>query len=113
MVKNQEIWLYILKRGNNLIFVIVIMVSFKLLNLFNEIFSYIYWTDLGSQHRVIRSRIDGHNRVIIASDLLSLEALSVDRVQNMVYFSYSSKVDVCDIHGYQRYYINYIIHYIF
>lgn len=64
--------------------------------------SYIYWTDLGSQHRVIRSRIDGRNRVIIASDLLSLEALTVDRVQNMVYFSYSSKVDVCDIHGYQR-----------
>uniref|UniRef100_A0A2S2P0K4 Low-density lipoprotein receptor-related protein 6 n=2 Tax=Schizaphis graminum TaxID=13262 RepID=A0A2S2P0K4_SCHGA len=63
---------------------------------------YIYWTDLGSQHRVIRSRIDGHNRVIIASDLLSLEALTVDRVQNMVYFSYSSKVDVCDLHGYQR-----------
>lgn len=64
--------------------------------------SYIYWTDLGSQHRVIRARIDGHNRVIIASDLLSLEALTVDRVQNMVYFSYSSKVEVCDIHGYQR-----------
>ncbi|VVC34410.1 Hypothetical protein CINCED_3A006647 [Cinara cedri] len=63
---------------------------------------YIYWTDLGSQHRVIRARIDGHSRVIIASDLLSLEALTVDRVQNMVYFSYSSKVDVCDIHGYQR-----------
>lgn len=67
-----------------------------------EMFSYIYWTDLGSKHRVIRSKIDGRHRVIIASDLLSLEALTVDRVQNMVYFSYSSKVDVCDLHGYQR-----------
>lgn len=67
-----------------------------------EISSFIYWTDLGSQHRVIRSRIDGNNRVIIASDLLSLEALTVDRLNNMVYFSYSSKVDVCDLHGYQR-----------
>ncbi|XP_050531547.1 low-density lipoprotein receptor-related protein 6 isoform X2 [Daktulosphaira vitifoliae] len=63
---------------------------------------FIYWTDLGSQHRVIRSRIDGQHRVIIASDLLSLESLTIDRVKNMVYFSYSSKIDVCDIHGYQR-----------
>lgn len=70
--------------------------------IFLDIASYIYWTDLGSQHRVIRSRIDGLGRVIIASDLLSLEALTVDRVDDMVYFSYSSKIDVCDLHGYQR-----------
>jgi len=102
MVKNREIWHCIPRKGNNsyLILVYICTITNAVSIFFTS--SFIYWTDLGSQHRVIRSRIDGHNRVIIASDLLSLEALAVDRVQNMVYFSYSSKIDVCDIHGYQR-----------
>lgn len=59
----------------------------------------LFWTDVGAQQAVFRSRIDGANRVLLRSKLDGVAALAVDPQLDLVFFAYGTRIDVIDIHG--------------
>lgn len=52
--------------------------------------------------RVVRARLDGTNITVLVKDLREVSALTVDPVDNRIFFSHDRQIDVCDMDGRQR-----------
>lgn len=72
-------------------------------NKINAFYRFLFWTDLGGSNKIYRSRLDGSEKLVIANDLKDLRAIAVDRASNLLFFSYSHQIDVCNIEGQRRY----------
>lgn len=59
----------------------------------------IFWTDVGSQQAIYRARIDGAERVKLASELDGVAAIAVDSQLDLLFYSYGKRIDVMDLDG--------------
>ncbi|XP_055856668.1 low-density lipoprotein receptor-related protein 6 [Episyrphus balteatus] len=59
----------------------------------------LFWTDVGSQQAIMRSRVDGAERVILAFKLEGVTALAVDQQTDMVFYAHGKRIDSMDING--------------
>jgi low density lipoprotein receptor-related protein 5/6 len=58
----------------------------------------IFWTDV-EQQAVFRSRLDGSERITLVHNLEGATAISVDPVQNLVFYAHGKRIDIVDING--------------
>lgn len=58
----------------------------------------LFWSDVETQS-IIAAKMDGSNRVTLATDLEGIFALTVDIISNNLYFYHAQRIDVMDIHG--------------
>uniref|UniRef100_A0A1B6BXD2 EGF-like domain-containing protein n=1 Tax=Clastoptera arizonana TaxID=38151 RepID=A0A1B6BXD2_9HEMI len=63
---------------------------------------FLFWTDVGLKPRVLRSRLDGQKRIIIAGEANAVSALTVDRVEDMVYWATKEAIHMADLTGKSR-----------
>lgn len=63
---------------------------------------FLFWTDLGTTHKIYRSRLDGSEKVLMANELKDLTAIAVDRVSNLLFFAHSYQIDMCNMEGQRR-----------
>lgn len=54
---------------------------------------------MGSKQAIIRSRIDGAERVVLAFKLEGVTALAVDQQIDMIYYAHGKRIDSMDING--------------
>lgn len=59
----------------------------------------LFWTDVGSQQAIFRSRIDGADRMTLAFKLDGVAAITVDSQLDLIFFAYGKQIDVMDING--------------
>lgn len=62
----------------------------------------LFWSDLNEKHNIVRCRVDGQKKLIIAGDLLHVTSVTVDTELNNVYFSYNGIVEMTDLNGNNR-----------
>uniref|UniRef100_A0A8D8WXU2 Low-density lipoprotein receptor-related protein 6 n=2 Tax=Cacopsylla melanoneura TaxID=428564 RepID=A0A8D8WXU2_9HEMI len=62
----------------------------------------LFWSDLNEKHNIVRCRIDGAKKLIIAGDLLHVTSVTVDTELHNVYFSYNGIVEMTDLNGNNR-----------
>lgn len=62
-----------------------------------------YWTDVGLKPRVMGSRLDGQKQFVVAVESETVTGLAVDRMDNMLYWSTSQKIQTSDLTGKDRY----------
>ncbi|KAI5724237.1 hypothetical protein M8J77_000155 [Diaphorina citri] len=62
----------------------------------------LFWSDLNEKHNIVRCRVDGQKKLIIAGDLLHVTSVTVDKELNNVYFSYNGVVEMTDLNGNNR-----------
>lgn len=62
----------------------------------------LFWTDVGSLQAVVRAKMDGSNRLVIASNLAGVTTLALDPISNLIFFAHSSKIEFMDINGKNR-----------
>nr|CAD7457230.1 unnamed protein product [Timema tahoe] len=58
-----------------------------------------FWTDVGSNPRILRALMDGQKRIVIASDLDMFAALAVDRVDDLLFWAHMKKLETSDLFG--------------
>lgn len=63
----------------------------------------LFWTDVGSQQAIIRARVDGAERVVLAFKLEGVTALAVDQQTDMIYYAHGKRIDSMDINGQNKY----------
>lgn len=63
----------------------------------------LFWTDVGSQQAIFRSRIDGADRKTLAFKLDGVTALAVDPELDLVFYAYGKQIDMMDINGENKY----------
>lgn len=63
----------------------------------------LFWTDVGSQQSIYRSRIDGADRLTLAFKLDGIAAIAIDQDLDLLFFAYNKRIDVMDIDGRNRY----------
>lgn len=61
----------------------------------------LFWTDMGRKMRVMQSKMDGKERVVIAADL-EPTGLAVDTVANVVYWAHGKLIERADFNGGNR-----------
>uniref|UniRef100_A0A1A9WIS8 EGF-like domain-containing protein n=1 Tax=Glossina brevipalpis TaxID=37001 RepID=A0A1A9WIS8_9MUSC len=59
----------------------------------------LFWTDVGSQQAIVRARVDGAERVVLAFKLEGVTALAVDQQSDMIYYAHGKRIDSMDING--------------
>lgn len=59
----------------------------------------LFWTDVGSQQSIYRSRIDGADRLTLAIKLDGIAAIAVDQDLDLLFFAYNKRIDVMDLDG--------------
>ena len=59
----------------------------------------LFWTDVGSQQAIFRSRIDGVDRQTLAFKLEGVADIAVDYQLDLVFYAYDNSIDVMDIDG--------------
>lgn len=59
----------------------------------------LFWTDVGSQQAIFGSRLDGADRVTLASKLDGVAAIAVDPQLNLIFFAHGKQIDVMDLNG--------------
>lgn len=62
----------------------------------------LFWTDVGSQQSIYRSRIDGQDRLILAVELDGIAAITLDQELGQLFFAYNKRIDVMDLDGRNR-----------
>ncbi|XP_076640079.1 low-density lipoprotein receptor-related protein 6 isoform X1 [Colletes latitarsis] len=62
----------------------------------------LFWTDVGRKVRVMRSKMDGEERVVIAIDLEQLTSIAVDAISNIVYWAHGNRIEYADFDGNNR-----------
>nr|CAD7443152.1 unnamed protein product [Timema bartmani] len=67
--------------------------------LFLLILKLMFWTDVGSNPRILRALMDGQKRIVIASDLDMFAALAVDRVDDLLFWAHMKKLETSDLFG--------------
>lgn len=63
----------------------------------------IFWSDVGSQQAIYRARIDGADRVKLASELDGVAAIAVDPQLDLLFYAYGKRIDVMDLDGRNKY----------
>lgn len=63
---------------------------------------YLFWTDVGVQQAVFRARLDGSERITLASKLEGVGALTVDHETNLIFYAHGKRIDVMDLNGKSR-----------
>nr|CAD7429275.1 unnamed protein product [Timema monikensis] len=58
-----------------------------------------FWTDVGSNPRILRALMDGQKRIVIASDLDMFAALAVDRVDDLLFWAHLKTLETSDLFG--------------
>lgn len=59
----------------------------------------LFWTDVGSQQAILRARVDGAEKTVLAFKLEGVTALAVDQVNDMVYYAHGKRIDAMDLNG--------------
>lgn len=59
----------------------------------------LFWTDVGSQQSIYRSRVDGADRLTLAIKLDGIAAIAVDQDLDLLFFAYNKRIDVMDLDG--------------
>lgn len=59
----------------------------------------IFWTDVGNQQAIYRARIDGSERVKLASELDGVATIAIDTQLDLLFFAYGKRIDVMDLDG--------------
>ncbi|XP_037945125.1 low-density lipoprotein receptor-related protein 6 [Teleopsis dalmanni] len=59
----------------------------------------LFWTDVGSQQAIIRARVDGAERVVLAFKLEGVTALAIDQQSDMIFYAHGKRIDYMDING--------------
>ncbi|XP_047359021.1 low-density lipoprotein receptor-related protein 6 [Vespa velutina] len=59
----------------------------------------LFWIDIGDKMKLLQSKMDGKQRVIIASDLEQPTSLTVDTVANIVYWAHGKQIEFSDFNG--------------
>lgn len=60
----------------------------------------LFWTDVGKKMRIMRSKMDGKERHMIAGDLTEQPtALTVDAATNVVYWAHARQIECADFNG--------------
>lgn len=59
----------------------------------------LFWTDVGSQQSIYRSRIDGADRLTLAIQLDGIAAIAVDQDLDLLFYAYNKRIDVMDLDG--------------
>lgn len=67
----------------------------------------LFWTDVGSQQAIFRSRLDGADRMTLASKLDGVAAIAVDPQLDLVFLAYGKQIDVMDLTGQNKYEIQF------
>lgn len=62
----------------------------------------LFWTDVGKKIRVMQSKMDGKERVVIATDLDQPTGLAVDTEANIVYWAHGKLIECADFMGKNR-----------
>ncbi|XP_033324031.1 low-density lipoprotein receptor-related protein 6 [Megalopta genalis] len=62
----------------------------------------LFWTDVGRKMRVMRSKMDGKERVVIATDLEQPTSIAVDAVFNVIYWAHGNRIECADFDGNDR-----------
>lgn len=63
----------------------------------------LFWTDAGGQQSIYRARIDGADRLTLASKLDGIAAIAVDQQLDLLFFAYNKRIDVMDLDGRNKY----------
>lgn len=63
----------------------------------------IFWTDVSSQQAIYRARIDGAERVKLASELDGVAAIAIDPQLDLLFYAYGKRIDVMDLDGRNKY----------
>ncbi|XP_049808128.1 low-density lipoprotein receptor-related protein 6 [Schistocerca nitens] len=63
---------------------------------------FLFWTDVGAEPSVRRSRVDGEKKTIIASDVKNPMALAVDRLDDLVFWASSKGIERATLDGRER-----------
>lgn len=61
----------------------------------------LFWTDIGKM-KIMKSKMDGKERVVIATDLEEPTGLAVDVVANVVYWAHGKLIEYSDFNGTNR-----------
>lgn len=59
----------------------------------------LFWTDVGNQQAIFRSRLDGAGKVMLAFKLEGVTALAVDQQLDLVFYAHGKRIDCMDING--------------
>lgn len=62
----------------------------------------LFWTDVGSQQAIIRARVDGSERIVLASKLEGVTALAIDPYLDLVFYAHGKRIDSMDLNGNHR-----------
>lgn len=54
--------------------------------------SLLFWTDVGTSARIVQARLDGEKQTTIDTDGQIVDALTVDRRSNLLFFTYANKL---------------------
>ncbi|XP_069679259.1 low-density lipoprotein receptor-related protein 6 [Periplaneta americana] len=58
-----------------------------------------FWTEVGQAPRILRARMDGKSRIVIASEIENLSALAVDRVADLLFWAQPNQIESSDLNG--------------
>jgi Low-density lipoprotein receptor repeat class B len=65
-------------------------------------FSLLFWADLGASPRILRSRLDGQKRHIVATGLEMLAGLAVDQEADLIFWANQRHIECADLQGDKR-----------
>lgn len=59
----------------------------------------LFWIDVGQQQAIFRSRIDGADRIELASKLDGVSVMSIDPILNLVFYAHGKNIEVIGMDG--------------
>lgn len=62
----------------------------------------LFWSDVGNQQAIFRARIDGAERVTLASKLDGVSAMAIDPQLDLVFFAHGKCIDMIGIDGHNK-----------
>ncbi|XP_003704485.2 low-density lipoprotein receptor-related protein 6 [Megachile rotundata] len=62
----------------------------------------LFWTDVGRKMRIMRSKMDGKERIVVATDLEPPTSIAVDATSNIVYWAHGNQIECADFDGNNR-----------
>lgn len=62
----------------------------------------LFWTDISGNVKIMQSKMDGKERVIVASDLEASTSITVDAASNLIYWTHGKQIEFADLFGKNR-----------
>ncbi|XP_060653408.1 LOW QUALITY PROTEIN: low-density lipoprotein receptor-related protein 6 [Drosophila nasuta] len=59
----------------------------------------LFWSDVGNHQAIIRARVDGNERMVLAFKLEGVTTLALDQQSDMIYYAHGKRIDAMDING--------------